>query len=82
MAQLPLPSHPLDITPEEKTHTVLPPDFEKTPPRFAIDRRNHYMLKQADFVVTYVTHSFGGAAKFAQMATRQKKIVIPLVPAT
>ena len=48
------------------------------PPRFAIARRNGWMLKQADFVVTYVTHDWGGAAQFAEKARRQGKTVLNL----
>jgi len=38
------------------------------------------MLKQADFVVTYVLWSWGGAAKFADKAMRQNKTVINTAP--
>ena len=34
------------------------------------------MLKQADVVICYVTHSTGGAAKYVQKAERQGKRVI------
>ena len=40
--------------------------------------RNKWMLKQSDYVVTYITHSWGGAAQFAEIAARQKKTVINL----
>ena len=36
------------------------------------------MIKQSDYVVTYITHSWGGAAQFAEMVKKQKKIVISL----
>ncbi len=52
--------------------------FEKTPPRYAIVKRNRWMLKDADFVVTYVAHSIGGAARFKELAERQGKKVINL----
>lgn len=58
--------------------TILPESIEEVPPRFAISWRNKWMLRQSDIVVTYVTHSWGGAAKFAEMAARQKKTVINL----
>lgn len=58
--------------------TLLPAGIESVPRRYAIDRRNRWMLDHADIVVTYVTHSWGGAAKFAEIATRQKKRVINL----
>lgn len=58
--------------------TMLPEDIEAVHPRFAISWRNKWMLKHADYVVTYITHSWGGAAQFAELAERQKKIVINL----
>ena len=58
--------------------TVFPAGLENVPPRFAIDRRNHWMLRQAEVVVVYVAHTFGGAAKFAAKAERQGKTVINL----
>lgn len=58
--------------------TMLPEGIEEVPPRFAISWRNNWMLRQADFVVTYITHTWGGAAKFAEAAERQKKAVINL----
>ena len=36
------------------------------------------MLQRADFVVTYVTHSWGGAAQFAEAAEKQGKAVYNL----
>lgn len=44
--------------------------------RFAVSWRNNWMLKQSDYVVTYITYSWGGAAQFAEKAARQKKTVI------
>lgn len=61
------------------SHHILPEGFEKVPPRFAIDYRNRYMLKSSDFVISYITHSFGtGAAKYADMAKKRNKTVINL----
>ena len=59
-------------------HTLLPEGIEKVPPRFAISWRNRWMLRQADVVVTYVNHTWGGAAQFAALARRQGKAVLPL----
>ena len=58
--------------------TMFPEGLEFAPPRFAISRRNEWMLKRADYVVTYVTHGWGGAAQFAEKAKRQGKAVIDL----
>lgn len=58
--------------------TLYPEGLETVPKRFAIDWRNRWMLKQADYVVTYVVHSWGGAAKFSEMAKQMGKTVIGL----
>ena len=57
---------------------LLPDGIENIPKRFAISFRNKWMLKQSDFVVTYITHSGGGAAQFVELAEKQKKTVIHL----
>ena len=36
---------------DDFTETLFPGAMENVPPRFAIDRRNNWMLQQADFVV-------------------------------
>lgn len=55
--------------------TTYPP-LEKTPRRFAISKRNEWMVAQADVVVAYVTHDWGGAAKTLAYAKRKKKTII------
>ena len=63
---------------DDFTNTILPEGIETVPKRFAISWRNKWMIQQADIVVTYVTHSFGGAAQFKALAVRQGKLVIDL----
>ena len=58
--------------------TMLPEGIETVHPRFAISWRNKWMIKQSDYVVTYIPHSWGGAAQFAELAEKQKKIIVPL----
>lgn len=73
-----MPGKRSEDDPEDFSDTMLPEGIEEVPPRFAIVWRNKWMLRQSDYVVTYVTHSWGGAAQFAEMAERQKKAVINL----
>lgn len=73
-----MPGKQNEDNPEDYSDTMLPEGIEEVPPRFAIVWRNKWMLRQSDYVVTYVTHSWGGAAQFAEMAERQKKTVIRL----
>lgn len=63
---------------EDFTHTLYPEGIEAVPKRFAIDHRNRWMVRQADIVVAYVGRSFGGAAKFVDMAKRRGKDIIDL----
>ena len=60
----------------ESSDTMLPDGIESIHPRYAISWRNRWMLKQADFVVTYITHTWGGAARYAKEAERAGKTVI------
>ena len=65
---------------EDYSDTMYPEGIETVPKRFAIDWRNRWLLKQADYVVTYITHSWGGAAKFAGKAVKAGKSAINLTP--
>lgn len=58
---------------------LLYPDvLETTPPKFAISKRNHWMIEHSDFVITYVKKPFGNAAKFKQLAESKGKKIINL----
>jgi hypothetical protein len=67
---------------DDYSDTMLPEGIETVPRRFAISWRNKWMLRQADYVVTYITHSWGGAAQFAELAERKGKIVVNLASLT
>ena len=62
----------------ETADTMLPEGIELVHPRYAISWRNNWMLQQSDFVVAYVTHSWGGAAQYVQKANRSGKTVLNL----
>ncbi len=47
-------------------------------PRFAIDRRNKWMIENADYCICYITHTWGGAYQYVQRASRQGLTVIYL----
>lgn len=63
----------LDRKYDEKLYdsTVYPP-LENVPKRFTISKRNEWMVEQADVVIAYVTHDWGGAAKTLEYAVRKK----------
>lgn len=55
--------------------SVYPP-LEKVPRRFAISRRNRWMVDQADVVVAYVIHEWGGAAMTLRYAEAKRKTIM------
>lgn len=59
-------------------NTIYPEGLETVPKRFAISRRNKWMIQQSDVVVTYVTHNFSGAWQFKIVAEQMRKRVIEL----
>lgn len=74
-----MPGKRQEIDWNDYAETLLPEGIETAPKRFAIYYRNRWMLRQADFVISYVTHSWGGAAQFTELAERQGKTIIRLV---
>ncbi|MBQ8550843.1 MAG: hypothetical protein IJ426_05825 [Clostridia bacterium] len=61
------------------SNTVYPEELASVLRKFAIDRRNNWMIKRADFVVVCVSHNTGGAAKFKKIAERKNKKVINII---
>lgn len=47
-------------------------------PKFAIDRRNRWMIDHSDYCLCCINHTWGGAYKFARLAKRRGKTVINL----
>ena len=52
------------------------PPIECTPLRFAISKRNEWMIDSADLVIAHVKYSWGGAAKTLEYAKRKKVPII------
>ena len=59
-------------------HSFYPEGQEIGPAKFAIERRNCYLIDSADICLCYVNHTFGGAYKFARMAKNRGLQVINL----
>ena len=57
--------------------TIYPP-LESVPRKYAIIRRNEWMVDSADIVIAYVTYSWGGAARTLEYARRKKKNIIQI----
>jgi len=63
-----------DVDASDYDRTTYPP-LEKVPPRYAIVKRNHWMVEGADVVISGVVHGWGGAAKTLSHARRKGKVI-------
>ena len=57
--------------------TIYPP-LEDVLPRFAITKRNEWMIDKADLIIAFVNHEYGGAYKTLKYAQRKRKRIIIL----
>ncbi len=80
LAYMPKEKDPFDNT--DFSDTIFPEGIENAPRRFSISWRNKWMLRRSEYVITYVTHSWGGAAQFAELAKKQHKTVYDLAELT
>ena len=71
-----LPCVPTNSKYKDYDNTIVPQGIEKISPRFGIDYRNKWMIKNSDYVITYVARPFGGASKFEEYAKKQEKAVM------
>ena len=78
LAYMPKEQREFDTT--DYSETILPDEIETVPKRFAIDYRNRWMIRQSEYVVTYVTNTIGsGAAKYKHLAEKGNQTVICLI---
>ena len=61
---------------DDYSDTMLPEVVESVHPHYAISWRNNWLPRQSDYVVTYITHDWGGAARYAKKAKRQGKCIV------
>ena len=57
---------------------VVYPPIEDTPPKYAISKRNEWMITKADLIIAYVNCKHGGAYKSLCFAKRKKKRIIKI----
>lgn len=76
LAYMPGKKNPLIY--QDGSDTVFPVELTNIPPKYAIIKRNQWMLKQSDYVVVYVTHAWGGAAQWKALAEKKGKTIINL----
>ena len=59
-------------------NTLYPYGIESVPKRFCISWRNDWMINHSQYVICYITHITGGAAKFVNKAEKRDKTIINL----
>ena len=52
------------------------PPIENTPLKFAISKRNEWMMTNADLVIVYVNRTYGGAYRSLKVAQSRKKRIV------
>ena len=77
LAYMPTEKYEFDTT--DYGETIYPEGLESVPPRFAISKRNQWMVEKSEIVVAYVKYSTGGAAHAKKLAERKGKRVIEVV---
>ena len=78
VATLVIPYIDRDYDPALYDGSLYPP-LETVPRRFAISKRNEWMVANSDVVVACVQHSWGGAATTLKYAERKKKRIISII---
>lgn len=63
--------------PYEYGETMLPKGIEVIHPRYSISWRNKWMVNESDIVVCYINRSWGGVAKYVEMAAKKAKRTAP-----
>ena len=58
--------------------TIVPERIENAHPRYAIIKRNKWMIDRSDYVIAYVTHPTGGAYQAVERVKKKGKILIQI----
>ncbi len=56
--------------------TIFPETITKTPPRFAIHKRNDYMLQKSEYLICYLEFTFSNTYTFVEKAKKQNIKII------
>ena len=71
-----MPTEKQEYDPYEFGETMIPEGLETVHPRYAISWRNKWMVNESEYVVAYVKHSWGGAAKYLELAQKKNKTIV------
>ena len=75
LAYLPTKKDPLE---DMYDSTIYPEGLELVPKRFAISKRNQWIVKNCDMVIGYVDHRYGGAYDSYRMAEKAGRTILNL----
>ena len=75
-----MPAEKEGWNPYDFSETMLPEGIEEVHPRYAISWRNKWMLNESEYVICYITRSWGGASKYVEMAAKKNKNIINIAP--
>lgn len=56
--------------------SVFPEEMTRVMPRFAIVKRNHYMVDLCDCIIAYAANPYGNTAKLCEYAKKKGKTVL------
>lgn len=59
---------------------IIYPELENIPPRYAISHRNRWIVEQADIIIAYITHKYGGAYTMYHYAKRKNMQIYNIAP--
>lgn len=62
----------------EQKNTIFPDGLEKSLPRFAIAKRNDWMINNSQIVIAYVKHTFSNSHKWIEKARKKGLRIINL----
>ena len=57
---------------------IIYPELENTPLKYAIKKRNEWIVDHSDIIVVYVDHNWGGASTTLKYAIKRNKYIIRL----
>ena len=63
---------------ENQRETVFPEELEKSIPKFAISKRNDWLIKNSSILIAYVEHRFSNSSKLLEKAIKRGLEVINL----
>ena len=56
---------------EQQLETLFPEELDKTPSRYAISKRNDWLIKNSQFLITYTKRKFSNCYKLIETASKR-----------